>query len=126
VLLSTLGRLLVPSWAFFDRVGTRAVLELRPLDAHAAAWRPALHAARRRWWHVLWHPEGTRTLAAQDVVERAVAERCGERPVTPATAVQLTQLAAAGAPAAGAWAWRVVVHDTTGEVDTLLDGTVHR
>jgi hypothetical protein len=126
MLLATLARLLLPSWAFFDRVGARAVLELRPAGAHDAAWRPALHAAPRRWWHVVWHPDGTAVLAAQDVVDRAAAEACDERPATPATRDQLTRLASACAPEAGAWAWRVVVQEPDGAAAAVLDGTVDR
>lgn len=126
MLVTTLARLLLPSWAFFDRVGARAVLELRPHGAPDAAWRSALHAAPRRWWHVVWHPDGTAVLAAQDVVERAAAEASDERPATPATRDQLTRLAAACAPSAGAWAWRVRVHAPDGATSDVLHGTVDR
>ncbi len=123
MLLATLARLAFPSWAFFDRIGTRATLELRP--AGSAAWRPAFTAAPRRWWHVVWHPEGTRTLLAQGVVERVVAEHAGERPATAATAAQLDRLlAACAAGDVRPCAWRIVVAEPDGAHAVLRDGVV--
>lgn len=122
MLLATLARLVFPSWAFFDRLGEPAALELRPDGA--TAWLPAVVPVPRRWWHVVWHPAGTRTLAAQGVVERAVAEHDGRLPATAATAVQLERLAAALARPIGRCDWRLVVVRGDGTIATLRTGRV--
>ena len=73
---STLLRQLFPSWAFFDVTGLPPTLQVRLLPSRDAAggWRNVIRPPRRRWWHVVFNPEGTQTLAAQTLVERCYTE----------------------------------------------------
>jgi hypothetical protein len=73
---STLLRQLFPSWEFFDVARLPPTLQLRllPVEGPAAAWLDVVVPSARRWWHVLFNPEGTRTLAAQTLVERWYTE----------------------------------------------------
>jgi hypothetical protein len=68
---STLLRQLFPSWEFFDVTGLPPILQIRLLPSRdpAAGWRNVVRPPRRRWWHVLFNPAGTQTLAAQTLVE---------------------------------------------------------
>jgi hypothetical protein len=134
-MLATLLRLSFPSWAFFDRVGTPPRLELRRVDddGRGDAWRPAIAVSGRRWWHVLWHPRGTRTLAAQVAVERwhatlddgDAADR-RERVRAHATAHALAAACAAAMPDATAGStWRLrLVEGTDAGTRLLHDGRV--
>lgn len=63
--------LLYPSWTFFDAVRQTPTLQVRrlPVDGSAGEWRDAVTPPERRWWHVVFHPAGTQTLAAQTLVE---------------------------------------------------------
>lgn len=75
-LLTSLLRLLFPSWAFFDVASTPPALEVRattPSDA-PGPWLAVIRAPRRRWWHLIFNAGGTQTLARQTVVERWQAE----------------------------------------------------
>jgi hypothetical protein len=67
----TLLGLLFPSWTFFDAVRQTPTLQVRrlPVDGSEGEWRAAVTPPSRRWWHVVFHPAGTQTLAAQTLVE---------------------------------------------------------
>lgn len=115
MLAATLLRLCLPSWAFFDRVGHPPLLEVRApaAEGDASGWRPAFAAPRRRWWHLLWAPDATRTLLLQTLVERAQAETDEATPAVRTTRRQLGAVAAAAARAIDPaddrrWQWRVV------------------
>lgn len=71
-----LFRLLFPSWAFFDAVTDVPRLEVRRTSPDSAGeWTAALQAPSRRWWNVLYHPDGTAHLAMQSAVDRLAVER---------------------------------------------------
>jgi hypothetical protein len=77
--------LLFPSWTFFDAARLTPTLQVRRLatDGPADVWRAAVTPPRRRWWHVVFNPAGTQTLAAQTLVEawyRELTEDSGEAP----------------------------------------------
>lgn len=91
-------------------------------------WIMAVEPPSRRWWHVVLNPEGTRTLAAQTLVERLyLAEVNGEADSDDARTVRSlvanvgeSALVGVGAheaklPAATPWEWRIVIRDDTGE-----------
>ena len=133
LLLSTLLRLLFPSWAFFDVATATPELEVRraPPDGEAGAWQRAVRVAPRQWWHLLWNPSGTRALAEQALVERLDVLRSRGDDASPEGLVSqaLVERLAASAvppewlfgPRAG-WQYRVAV---TGEPDAPVhDGSV--
>lgn len=75
-LLTSLLRLLFPSWAFFNVASAPPSLEVRattPPDA-SGPWLAVVRAPRRRWWHLFFNARGTQALARQTVVERWQAE----------------------------------------------------
>lgn len=51
-------------------------LQLRLLAANGAdaVWRGVVRPSPRRWWHLVFNPAGTETLAAQTLVERWYTE----------------------------------------------------
>jgi hypothetical protein len=63
--------LLFPSWTFFDAARLTPTLQVRrfPADGSAGLWREAVMPPVRRWWHVVYNPAATQTLAAQTLVE---------------------------------------------------------
>ena len=133
--LSVLLRLLFPSWAFFDIVGEPPSLEVLVHHEHhpTGVWQRVVYPARRRWWHILFNPAGTRTLAAQTVVERCYAElisddgdaasRRGPVAVVDALAAAWVRHEGSGAPRMepttghddrqerASWQWRIIVRD---------------
>lgn len=128
-LLRTLLRLIFPSWAFFDVAMAPPVLEVRVFSAtgEAGPWRAAVQAPRRRWWHLVFNPSGTRALAWQTVVERWCDEHVGTPPNQAAapggdvTSTLLEHLAEGAARQLGAgagWQWRIVV--TEGAAPTVV------
>ena len=75
-MLRPLVRLLIPSWRFFDDVGTVPHLEYRvEKDGAASAWFPVLEVLHERKSSLFVNPEGLLHLAFKSVVERAVSER---------------------------------------------------
>lgn len=73
---STLLRQLFPSWEFFDVARLPPALQLRRLSLQDGPghWLGAVHPSPRRWWHLLYNPAGTQSLAAQTLVERWYTE----------------------------------------------------
>ncbi len=73
---STLLRQLFPSWEFFDVARLPPTLQLRRLSLQGGPgyWLGAVHPSPRRWWHLLYNPAGTQSLAAQTLVERWYTE----------------------------------------------------
>lgn len=71
-MLATLARLFIPSWRFFDDALTGVVLVVRVTspDGVPGSWQQVLRPPRRRWVHLVWNPEGNRTLAAYALLER--------------------------------------------------------
>ncbi len=112
---ATLLRQLFPSWEFFDVAGVPPSLEYRLLadDGSAGPWMPAVCVPVRRWWHVLFNPEGTRALAAQTLVERWHRELTELGPHAVATASSQALVNALVAARAGdrRWQLRLVVQD---------------
>jgi len=49
-------------------------LRLLPGGEASAPWLGVVRPVPRRWWHVVFNPAGTRTLAAQTLVERWYTE----------------------------------------------------
>lgn len=104
-------RLLFPSWAFFDRVVSIPALEVRTFGASgvASAWHPALAAPTRGARHALVHPDGTRHLALQGLVDRLATEveQDDTDPVSVALVAALARHAI-GTTTDATWQWRIV------------------
>jgi len=66
-----LWRVFVPTWRFFDRVGPRPRVFVRPAGG---AWQPALAPPPRRWAALIYNPEGNLHHADQNLVERLLHE----------------------------------------------------
>lgn len=88
---STLLRQLFPSWEFFDVARLPPTLQFRLLSGSgtAAPWRGVVHPSPRRWWHVVFNPAGTQTLAAQTLVERWYTELVEQGEQAPACIASL-------------------------------------
>lgn len=130
--LAALLRLCFPSWAFFELPSAPPTLEIRPCpDGNApGAWVSALRVPPRHWWQTLIHPDGTRILASQALVEGlalqllkgeyATAQPIGSEAIVAESSVSLALVShvAEWAIAAGVrtsedagWQFRVVRHD---------------
>ena len=72
----TLLRQLFPSWKFFDVAQLPPTLQFRvlPDEGEPGAWYNVVRPWPRRWWHLLFNPAGTQTLAAQTLVEQWYTE----------------------------------------------------
>ncbi|WP_396201565.1 hypothetical protein [Gemmatimonas sp.] len=116
---STLLRQLFPSWEFFDEARLPPTLQLRllPRGDAPAPWLRVVQPLPRRWWHVVFNPAGTRTLAAQTLVERWYTEliELGEdAPASIESLTLVTALAESAVPrsaAIGDWQLRLIVTD---------------
>ncbi|QJR36823.1 hypothetical protein [Gemmatimonas groenlandica] len=129
---STLLRQLFPSWAFFDEARLPPTLQLRllPDSGTTGSWQHVIRPSPRRWWHVVFNPAGTQTLAAQTLVERWYTElvELGERSAACQESLSLvTSLAehalaehalAASTDGRDAWQLRLIVTDDD-------DGVIH-
>lgn len=128
--LSTLARLLFPSWAFFDVASTPPILEVRQCASGASTspleiWTPAFRPQSRRWWQLFFNPHGTRQLASQGIVDRMALEIENDEWVEGSVTHQLTQHVAECAvsdlardDAKHAWQFRIVLrHEGT---DTIV------
>jgi len=93
---STLLRQLFPSWEFFDVARLPPTLQFRLLSGSdtEAPWLGVVRLLPRRWWHVVFNPAGTRTLAAQTLVERWYTELVDAGEQAPASLVSLTLVTA--------------------------------
>ena len=96
------------------------MLEVRPVSSGGGEkpWTAAVCAAPRRWFHVCFNPTGTRTLAAQTLVERlylaAVNDDVGTGDAITARALvgNFVETVATNELRIGAemcWQWRIVV-----------------
>jgi hypothetical protein len=127
--------LLFPSWAFFDAARLTPTLEVRrlPTDGSADAWRAAVTPPRRRWWHVVFNPAGTQTLATQTLVEtwyRELTDDADEAP-TNGTSLPLVMALAEwsvmemdGAVLRDGEEWQlrlVVAHEEGGSLDVIYE-----
>ncbi|MCC6930194.1 MAG: hypothetical protein IT359_14510 [Gemmatimonadaceae bacterium] len=74
--LVVLIRVLVPSWRFFDGLQVTPAIRVRVARAGEdfGAWEPILAPAARRWWHVVWNPEGNLVLAQHALLERLLMD----------------------------------------------------
>jgi hypothetical protein len=133
--LSTLLRLLFPSWEFFDVARRPPALEVlvRHENRPTGVWQRVVYPPTRRWWHLVCNPAGTRTLAAQTIVERCYAELDRDDGDPAARQAAMTMVGALAeswvrrADASGQsrrpttqrddmdepaiWQWRIIVHD---------------
>ena len=118
--VSTLARLLFPSWALFDIPSSPPTLEIRraPSAGDFAEWRPAFVAPGRRWWHLVFNPGGTQVLWYQTQVERFYLQRVNDVNADAdqrASAITVRAIAEACVPAqrprdgAPCWQYRIVV-----------------
>lgn len=118
--LSTLARLLFPSWAFFDVHASPPSLEIRRSASNGdiGEWQPAYTAPDRRWWHVVFNPIGTQVLWYQTQVERFCANIANDdnsHAETVAAALTVRDIAEQCVPArwhrdgSPGWQYRVVV-----------------
>lgn len=120
----TLLRQLFPSWEFFDVARLPPTLQFRvlPDKEEPVAWYDVVRPAPRRWWHLLFNPAGTQTLAAQTFVEQWYTELV-EREEEAASCEGSLQLVIAlsdgarrahqpsGSAAPGGWQLRLIVVD---------------
>jgi hypothetical protein len=127
--------LLFPSWTFFDAARLTPTLQVRRISADGSAdvWRAAVTPPRRRWWHVVFNPAGTQTLAAQTLVEawyRELTEDSDEAPAEDASLPLVMALAewAVSDPVGpelrddDVWQLRLVVtHEEGGELDVMYE-----
>jgi len=133
---STLLRQLFPSWKFFDVARLPPTLQLRQLPAHGEPghWLGVVNPTRRRWWHLLFNPAGTRTLAAQTLVERWYTELIEFGEDAPACRESLalvialaeSALAEADATAGNGWQFRLVVLDSDEDTTHVVYESVVR
>ena len=110
-------------------------LQLRRLPAGevAAPWIGVIRPMPRRWWHVLFNPAGTRTLAAQTLVERWYTELVELGEQAPATTESLRLVTAlaesvlanpASPPSAAHDGWQlrlIVTDDEDGFLDVVYE-----
>jgi hypothetical protein len=116
---STVLRQLFPSWEFFDVARLPPTLQLRLLPSRGVAgpWSGVVRPSPRRWWHVVFNPAGTQTLAAQTLVERWYTELVEQGEEAPASIASLTlvmALAESGLPPSAEgteWQFRLIVTD---------------
>ncbi len=118
---STLLRQLFPSWEFFDVARLPPTLQLRRFSTQGepGVWLGAVHPSPRRWWHLFFNPAGTRTLAAQTLVERWYTELVELGEDAPESRESLTLvialaehcLAEADTAVGDGWQLRLVVFD---------------
>lgn len=99
-------------------------LQLRLLSGREAdtPWREVVHPSPRRWWHAVFNPAGTQTLAAQTLVERWYTDLVEQGEQAPAsiaslrlvTALAESALAERGTPPSAehdGWQLRLIVTD---------------
>ncbi|MFN8573968.1 MAG: hypothetical protein U0132_18060 [Gemmatimonadaceae bacterium] len=69
-------RVLVPSWRFFDAVGSSPLLLARtgPTPDTLGAWQIVIQPPPRAFWHLVWNPQGNLSLAYHTAVERLASE----------------------------------------------------
>lgn len=132
---STLLRQLFPSWEFFDVARLPPTLQLRLLSAIGGPgpWQPVVRPSPRRWWHVVFNPAGTQTLAAQTLVERWYTElvELGDQSASSRESLGLVTALAehalamrALAPSSGDDGWQlrlVVTDDADGSMDVVYE-----
>lgn len=131
---STLLRQLFPSWEFFDVARLPPTLQIRllPIDGAPGAWLGVVRPSPRRWWHLLFNPAGTQTLAAQTLVERwytelveegAPSAACQESLALMTALAELALAELALEPSAGydGWQLRVIVTDGDDETDGVME-----
>lgn len=63
---------LFPSWRFFDESTDTPVLLYRFLDENE--WKIAVPIPKRRWYHVLWNPEGNFYLAYHSHMQQLMGD----------------------------------------------------
>lgn len=72
----TLSRLFIPSWRFFDQLGTIPTLFYR--TNNNTDWQLVLQKPQRRWWHLFHNPEGNQYLLCLSLVDRLLAEKADQ------------------------------------------------
>lgn len=85
-------RVFFPSWRFFDFINSVPLLYVRSWNEKGewSEWLPALKKPERRFWNILFNPEGNIFLAKQTLVQQFAEEL--EEPTLTTTAL-ITQLA---------------------------------
>lgn len=129
-LLASLLRMFLPSWRFFDDASTGLVLKVRwtPAGGAPGAWIEVLPPPVRRPWHVLWNPEGNRTLAAYSLLERFLQDagedgRTAETSYALVAALARGELARIGGGASGSgYEFKVCDRLSTGDEDLVVSG----
>jgi hypothetical protein len=122
----------LPSWRFFDDATTGTVLKVRVTRPGEApgAWVEVLPPPVRRPWHVLWNPEGNRTLAAYSLVERFLQDageegRSSETSYALVCALARAELARRGEVAPGSgYEFKVCDRLPSGDEDLAVSGAL--
>ena len=70
-MLESILRVLVPSWRFFDRTGTRFILRIRNRNND---WQVAVPRWKATWYSFIFNPQGNLQLAFLSALERFVGE----------------------------------------------------
>lgn len=68
-------RVFIPSWRFYDRIGSLPRLYARAHDA----WIPIFAPIQTPWYGLLFNPKGNQQLAYQSLLERFVVEASGAK-----------------------------------------------
>jgi hypothetical protein len=129
----TLLRQLFPSWEFFDVARLPPTLQFRllPDEGEPGAWHDVVRPAPRRWWHLLFNPAGTQTLAAQTLVEQwytELVEQGEESAVCQGSLQLVTALSdsvrrerqSSGSAAPAGWQLRLIVIDESGSAPEVV------
>lgn len=72
----TLSRLFIPSWRFFDQLGTIATLYYRTNTN--STWQIVLKKPTRQWWHLFHNPHGNQYLMCLSLVDRLITEKADQ------------------------------------------------
>jgi hypothetical protein len=70
--MHSLFRLFIPSWRFFDDIGS--ISRLYYQTDTLPDWQPCFHPQPRRWFYLLLNPTGNLRLACYSLVDRLVEE----------------------------------------------------
>jgi hypothetical protein len=125
-------RVLLPSWRFFDGLGTAPELLMRvgPSVSSFGPWQFVITVPPRRWRTLVWNPEGQLALASHALLERLqheLEEQPGTPPATLVAYQLVLNLVLSDVPAAahgGVMQFQLLVRDTPDAPPTLLHESV--